>query len=396
MCALRVLHVGKYYPPFAGGIENFHHDLACEQVRAGLTVANLVHHHETGRATLRESLPGGTTWRVRIVGRALYTPLSPSFGVVLRAVTKEFRPDLIHFHFPNPSVLWGFVLPRVRAPCWVVHWHSDIIASNIDRRLGVVYGGYAMLERAFLARSHAIISTSPRYLDASRPLRLWRNKCHVVPLGIADARITAPSATAVSWAQSQWAGRAFRVLSIGRLTYYKGYNVLVDAAAKARDIQVLVAGNGEDRSRIQRRVDDHEIGDRFRLLGFVEDERLRALLTTCDCVCLPSLERTEAFGMVLLEAMSCGKPVIASDIPGSGVGWVVTTGGMGLLMPPGDADALRHALVRLSRDDDLRAALGESGRAKFFERFTMQVVERMTRDVYERALADRARSADAS
>ncbi len=124
------------------------------------------------------------------------------------------------------------------------------------------------------------------------------------------------------------------------------------------------------------------MGDRVKLVGSVSDETLRALIATCHILCLPSVERTEAFGLVLLEAMRYGRAIVASDIPGSGVGWVVRKGRCGLMVKPGNEKELAQALVRLSEDPALSAELGRQGEDRFGEFFHIQPVKDQIVEIY--------------
>ena len=176
-------------------------------------------------------------------------------------------------------------------------------------------------------------------------------------------------------------------MAIGRLTYYKGHDVLIRAAANLENSRVLIVGTGEHRERLTALIQSAGLGERVRLPGFQPEADLNALLASCDVLCLPSLERTEAFGLVLLEAMRFGKPVVVSDIPGSGAGWVTRQAGHGLLVPPGDAAALAAALCVLQHDPDRRQTLGRAGAAALREQFGIEPVAAAVAALYRRVLA---------
>ncbi len=177
---------------------------------------------------------------------------------------------------------------------------------------------------------------------------------------------------------------AFRILAIGRLTYYKGHDILIQAAAQLPDSRTLIVGAGEHRQRLETLIHSLNLHDRVRLPGFQPEADLNALLARCDVLCLPSLERTEAFGLVLLEAMRFGKPVVVSDIPGSGPGWVVNQAGHGLRVPSGDPDALATALRELQYDPAKRTALGQAGATALREQFGIGPVAAAITDLYRR------------
>lgn len=373
---MRILHIGKFYPPFHGGIENFLAALIDAQSANGQEVAALVHAHAPGGAS-RPGPAAAFPWIIRAPchGRLLYAPVSPAFPFWLQRTLRDFRPDILHFHLPNTSAFWALALPLARKIPWVIHWHADVVESVIDRRLALAYQVYRPFEHAMLKRARAIIATSPPYLETSPSLRKWRAKCHVVPLGMPDASSTSEQAT------EPWQPDLLRVLAIGRLTYYKGFEVLIRALARTPFAQAIIVGEGEQRARLEAALAKSGAAHRIKLVGSLPDDRLQSLQDSCDVFCLPSLERTEAFGVVLLEAMQRAKPVIASNIPGSGVGWVVADGSTGLLFPPGDAEALADRLQALD-DAALRGEFGLAGRARFEQQFRIDRVVKSLDRVY--------------
>jgi len=147
--------------------------------------------------------------------------------------------------------------------------------------------------------------------------------------------------------------------------------VLVDALAKAPHARVLLVGEGECADALRTRAAERGVASRIRFAGGLDDATLLAAYASADAFALPSLNRGEAFGMVLLEAMRARLPIVASAIPGSGVGEVVAEGETGLLVKPGDADALADALKKLD-DAGLRTRLGDAGRARFERQFTLE------------------------
>ena len=413
---MRVLHLGKYYPPFAGGIEHFLADLLPALQLQGIAAAALVHDEQPFRRTPPpapdERLP---IYRAPCHGRLHYAPISPTFPFWLHRAIRDFQPDLLHLHLPNTSAFWALMVPAARRLPWVIHWHADVVASAIDRRLALAYRLYRPFEQRLLAASRAIIATSPPYLEASAALAPWRERCHIIPLGLDPARIPEPDPAAQQRAEAWWnavevtvhsprplageglgerAGKGqgggaapLRILAIGRLTYYKGHETLIRAAAGLPNSRVLIVGTGERQPRLQALIQALNLNQRVTLPGFQPAADLNALLASCDVLCLPSLERTEAFGLVLLEAMRFGKPVVVSAIPGSGAGWVTQQAGHGRWVPVGDPAALAAALRELQRDPARRRALGQAGATALRERFGIEPVAAAVTALYQQVLA---------
>jgi len=369
---LKILHVGKYFSPFRGGLENYMRDLMVALDRRGIASAALVHRHNWSLTSRDDQVDlDGPTFRVVRAGtwvRLLFTPISPAFPLQLRRMIRECQPDVLHLHLPNPSALWALLSPSARRIPWVVHWHSDVITTAQGWLMGIAYALYRPFERAVLGRSAAIIATSPPYLDTSRPLRRWLLKCHVVPLGLDERRLSKTAAIAEPPLASMANAadlRPLKILAVGRLTYYKGFRYLLEALAECANLQLDLVGEGDQSRKLRQLSASLGVAHRVTFHGTAGDPELARLLADCDCLCLPSIERTEAFGMVLLEAMSFGKATVVSDVPGSGMGWIVDHGITGLKVKSGDAEALAAALIELATDREELRQMGRAGREKF-------------------------------
>jgi glycosyltransferase involved in cell wall biosynthesis len=362
---MRILHLGKYYPPERGGIESQTQALCEWSAAQGHAVAALVHQAPGTWRTSREVRDGVEVRRVACIGAPLYTPLSPTLPLELSRALGELAPELLHLHLPNPSCLAVLASASARKLPWVVHWHAEVPADAPDWRLRAAYRAYRPFEQSLLKRARAIVTTSQPYLDASPALAPWRAKASVIPLGVADAAPPPPRVDL--WPE----GTGVRVLAVGRLSHYKGFDVLVDALAKTADARLLLIGEGECAESLRSLASMRGVAQRIRFAGALDDATLLAAYASADVFALPSLNRGEAFGLVLLEAMRARLPVIASAIPGSGVGDVVAAGETGLLVAPGDADAFAAALTRLD-DRALRTRFGEAGRARWERQFTLE------------------------
>jgi rhamnosyl/mannosyltransferase len=315
-----------------------------------------------------------TLFRVHCYGTLLYAPISPAFIFALRKAIQVFRPDILHFHVPNTSAFWALLLSTARALPWVVHWHADVVPSVIDRRMAHAYQLYRPIEKLFLRRAQSIIATSQSYLNTSSALVDLKDKCHIIPLGLDPDRLKKPNEARLHWADNLWGQPEKRILVIGRLTYYKGHEVMLDASTALPDSRILIVGNGERESSLQKRIHTLGLSNNVSLLGSLPESDLHTLISSCDCLCLPSVERTEAFGLVLLEAMRYGKPVVASNIPGSGIGWVVEDGVTGLLVPPGDPVLLAGSLRQIFDRPELKSQMGRSALERFLKVFQIELI----------------------
>lgn len=378
---MRVLHLGKYYAPQRGGIERHLQDLCEWFVAQGHAATALVHQPAGTWRSSMDHINNVEVCRVGCVAAPLYTPLSPSMPWQLSRMIRREEPQVLHLHLPNPSCFWALLSPRARALPWVVHWHADVSADMPDWRVRAAYRIYQPFERALLARASSIIATSQAYLDASTALAEWKDKVVVVPLGIADAK--GEPGRPPSWPRPE----GLRVLGVGRLSHYKGFASLLDALARTAEASLVLVGEGEESNRLRAQADRLGIRERVSFLGALEDADLLAAYAAADVLVLPSLDRSEAFGLVLLEAMRTGLAVIASDIPGSGVGQVFEHGKSGLLVAPGDSHDLADALARLS-EPGLRQRIADAGHQRWLEKFTLAQSARSVLSICQRAISE--------
>lgn len=378
---MRILHLGKFYPPVPGGIERYLGDLVQAQQAAGDSPAVLCH------ADDRASRSDDPSWLMRcpVWFRLLFAPISPQFPLWLARAIRRHDPEVLHLHLPNPSAFAALVLPSARRLPWVVHWHADVETARFPWSLRLVYPVYRIFERAVLERADAVVATSATYLESSRPLSRVRDKVRVIPLGVDPARL--PDVPKDE-ADELWPGGGMRVLAIGRLTYYKGFDILIRAVADLPEIALVIVGEGEERPRLERLLDQWGRPRHVRLLGAADDPACQRLLASCDVFCLPSRERTEAFGIVLMEAMRYGKPIVATRLAGSGVPWVAREHDNAVLVPPDDAAALAAALAVLYHDPARRARLAASGYARFVAEFDIGISARALRGLYARVDPD--------
>nr|WP_225444717.1 glycosyltransferase [Pseudomarimonas arenosa] len=374
------MHLGKYFPPAAGGIERFLSQLVSWQSRSGLESTVLVHHKPHTPDT-QDTLP---IRRVRAFGELLFVPISPQWPVAFARTLREVRPDLLHIHMPNPWAFCALFSAAARSLPWVVHWHADVPHDHPSWRMRLAYRPYAQFEQQLLRRAATIVVSSQTYLDASATLSAHRDRCAVIPLGLEAER---PESAPPDWPNHD----QLKLLAVGRLSYYKGFETLLDAVARTADVQLLLIGEGERRTALAARIAALGLHERVRMTGHLDDPQIEAAYRACDVFCLPSLDRAEAFGLVLLEAMRAGKPVVASAVPGSGMTEVVQDQQTGLLVSPGDPDSLAEALALLRERPDLRAQLGQAGRGRFEANYRFDPVGQSISDVYGQLLASSGR-----
>jgi len=376
---VKVLQLTKFYPPVHGGIETATQELADGLNRRGVPTDVLCAH--TGRWSVVERRHGANVTRAGSLAFVLSTSMSPAMAWRLARMRRDY--DLLHVHLPNPM---ANVAARVAR--WpgrvVVHWHSDIV--NQQRALRF----YEPLQTWLLRRADAIIATSAPYAEHSPWLKPWQDKLHIVPLGIDVSHPLADEAAERAAARVALDARlagAPLVLGIGRMAGYKGFEYLVEAAAHLRpDARVVVIGGGAllaDRRELVRAAG---LEHRIEFPGRLNDAEVAAYLDRAQVFCMPSINRAEAFGMVLLEAMAARLPIVATNIEASGVPWVNVDGETGFNVPVEDPLALAAAINALLDDPARAKALGANGRRRLEQHFTADRMVERTLEVYEQVM----------
>lgn len=368
---MKILHVGKFYPPHAGGMET-HLELLCRKLAGEVDVEVVV--SADGRRTEVETRDGV---RVTRIGTAA-TVAGASFNPGLARAIRRSGAELVHLHHPNPTAVLSFLASGYRGPL-VVTYHSDIVRQRV---LGALV---SPLIHRFLARADAIIATSPQYLATSPVLRRHADRCHVIPFGVEMGEMGEVDPAEVAEIRARFGGRI--VLAAGRLVYYKGFDYLVRAMAAVPG-RLLIAGGGPLREELGRTAADAGVADRVTLLGGVPD--LRPYYHAADVFAFPSVARSEAYGIVQMEAMACGLPVVNTALD-TGVPFVSPDGVTGITVPPADVEALAAALRRLLDDPALRQSLGRAGRERIAGELSADRMAARTLALY-RAVAEARRT----
>jgi rhamnosyl/mannosyltransferase len=373
---ISVLCYGRFFDEIPGGIQT--HTL--HLMRALADEVNFVH-VVTSRDSTGAVVRAGP--RIPVMRTASWNvdgslALSPAMISQSRRLHRKHRFDLVHLHFPDPMAHLASMALPAHIPR-VISWHADILRH---RALRLLYG--PVMKRAVQSAA-AIIVATPAHATSSIVLAPLRHdpKVHVIPYGFDLSRFLAPAAGAAEISR-RYPGRL--IFAAGRHVSYKGFHVLIEAmAGLPPDVQLLLGGDGPLTPGLKQLARDLNISERVHFLGFVPDADLPAHYQAAELFCLPSVTQAEAFGIVQVEAMACGKPVVSTRL-NNGVDFVNEDERTGLTVTPGDSAALRDAILRLLGDPALAARLGGHGRNKALDQYSLGSLRTKILGVYRSVL----------
>ncbi len=366
---MKILQVNKLYSPHIGGIERVIQNIS-EGLKDRYSVSVLVCQPE-GKAS-DEVINGVNVHRSGSIGTYFSMPVSFSFISDFRRMARD--ADIVHVHLPFPLGDLACLLSGYRGRV-VVSWHSDIVKQ---KKLMLLY---RPLMNAFLRRADCIFTATEGHITGSAYLKPYAEKCMIVPYGIDISSYE--NAEKYPVLQDRLNIKTNRkLLFTGRLVYYKGIDVLLRALKHTSDCELFIAGDGVLRGELERYAAESGISGRVHFMGILSDADLRAAFSDCDVFILPSVENSEAFGIVQTEAMVYGKPVINTSLP-TGVPYVSPDGVSGITVPPRDENALAAAIDSLVHDDELRKKYGENAYTLVREKYASEKVLEKISDIYE-------------
>ncbi|UIR55998.1 glycosyltransferase [Sphingobacterium sp. SRCM116780] len=370
---MKILQLGKFYP-IRGGVEKVMYDLLLGLSEAGVHCDMLCASTEDYPADTIQINPNGKLIVVPTQIKLAATMLAPAMITTLRKIAKEY--DIIHIHHPDPMATLALFLSGYKGKV-VLHWHSDILKQKNLLKV------YKPLQSWLIKRAQLIVGTTPVYVHESDFLQHVQYKIDHIPIGVLPIQSNTDQ---VQILKERYKNKKM-IFSLGRLVEYKGYEYLIKAAQElSPDYQIVIGGKGPLMESLNQLIIDLGVQDRVTLLGFVSDEDVANYFEASDAFCLSSIMKTEAFAIVQIEAMSCGKPIISAHIPGSGVSWVNQDQQSGLVVDSCDAHALAVAIKQLFTDKSLYQTLSEGSRQRFEQYFTRKAMVEKSLQLYKKIL----------
>lgn len=369
---MKILQLGKFFP-IKGGVEKVEYDLMrglaeqgidCDMLCAALKgKGDIICSGEHARLIYCH------TW-MEIAG----TMIAPTMITTLWRICRKY--DVIHVHHPDPMACMALFFSGYRGKV-VLHWHSDIVRQKY------LMGLYRPFQNWLIRRADLIVGTTPVYVEQSDDLKRAQHKITYLPIGTEEI---VPDLEGAHQLREKYSNHKI-VFSLGRLVPYKGYHNLIEAAQYlSDDYVVVIGGTGPLRESLEQLIKERKLEKKVKLLGFVKDEEVAAYFTACDIFVLPSVQKTEAFGIVQIEAMSCGKPVVATKIPGSGTAWVNAHGISGLNVTPEQPKEIADAILTITKDRDAYEVYATGARQRFEKMFTKEKMVAGAMGIYERLM----------
>lgn len=369
---IRVLQIGKFHP-VKGGVEKvmyaFMVGLSLKGISCDMLCASA--DEEVGETIIA---PNSKLIKTKTIVKAAATMISPEMVTLLRDICDDY--DIIHIHYPDPMAALALFLSGYKGKV-VLHWHSDILKQKFLLML------IKPLLNWLVRRSDLILGTTPVYVADSPMLSKVQHKVDYLPIGVRE-RI--PESHLVEMIRNQYPGKKI-VYSMGRLVEYKGYEYLIEAAMLLPDdYVVLIGGSGPLKAKFQAMVRKYQLQRKVYILGFIPKEVESAYYGACDVFCLSSVLKTEAYAIVQVEAMSCGRPVVATKIPGSGVSWVNEHGASGLNVEPRSAKEIAIAVQMICEDPHIYEKYSLGALYRYHKNFTNESMTKGLIAHYEKLL----------
>jgi len=379
---LKILQISKYYHPYLGGIENHVHTLSTELTKQNNDVTVIA--SSKNRKFELNKMNGVKIIKFPKFFEIFNAPVSPDL-----LFKSNLDYDIVHIHLPNPFTSLLVLFKKTKN--LIVTYHSDIIKFGFLKKiLNFLYTKLILTK--ILKRAKKIIVTTPNYVEGSPIIKKFKKKIVTVPLGIdiSSFKLNVKKNQKFHKLKKKHLGKKI-LLFVGRLVPYKGLPYLIYAMKKVTqkfpEIKLFIIGEGPQRENLKSLVNFLDISDNIQFLGEVSSQDLPIYYNLCDIFILPSTYKAEAFGIVQLEAMACQKPVISTNIPGSGVSFVNTSNETGIIVKPKDVKELVDAIIYLLKNEDVRKKLGKNAFKKVKNTFNKDIMTKNILDVY--GLVDR-------
>lgn len=362
---MRICHVSSCFVPANGGVETFVYNLCRSLVKRGHVVRVVTSSRGKPPSMYHERIDGIDVVRYPEKRFFMETPILPQIPLSLLGE----KYDILHVHGMVPLLTeMALLVGRLKRKPVLLTYHYDAETLSDHPLAKLANRAYPFLMRFLLPKLvDRVVTTTVSYGRTSSVLPSCLSKLSVIPCGVGEELQADPPDEDTHEKHIPSNPNKRRILYVGKLHRYKGVGYLLVAVYLARaaipDIELEIVGDGSRRSELEALSRKLGLEGCVTFRGWIQRPALLEAYERASVVVLPSINsRREAFGIVLLEAMAMGKPVIASRIPGPES--VIENGRDGLLVPPGNPDMLAEAVVLILQNETLMKSMGESGRLK--------------------------------
>lgn len=376
---MKVVQTNKAYYPKVGGIETTITNLSEGLVNdCKVNVEVLTCSNKRSYKSMKKNINGVEINYLPTFGFFASLPISP---VYYNALSKMYG-DILHIHEPFPWADLSYLFSskiRKNFSHLVVSWHSDIVRQKWALSF------YRPYINKFLKMADKILVSNSNLIDNSEYLPNYKSKCEIVPLGAKLDWVLDSTSRVDLVDKIKNDYNSPLVLFVGRLVYYKGIQYLIDAISQISDVSLVIVGIGPLEKELKNKIRALNLEKRIHILPELDKETLYSFYEACDLFVLPSVEKSETYGIVQIEAMACGKPVICTDLK-TGTTFINLNGTTGLVVPPRDSKSLAEAIRNLTYDISLRCKMGENAKLRALNEFTAQTMVQKTFNIYSELL----------
>ncbi|HOW13090.1 MAG TPA: glycosyltransferase [Candidatus Pacearchaeota archaeon] len=337
---MKILQVNKFYYPWIGGVES-----VVQQIAEGLNKKNdyqvdVLVCQPQGKKSV-ENINGVNIFRASSCGVLLGMPISFDFFKIYKNIFKNYDAVFLHYPFPLSFLAYFLFSPRKKLYVW---YHSDIVRQKFFEFF------LKPIHLFVLKRAQKIFVSNPNLIFSSNYLKKFKEKCIVIPFGIEieKFKLTEEIKNEAFAIKSKFGSPL--VLAVGRLVYYKGFKYLIEAAQNV-DAKFLIIGNGPLERELKNLINKLGLENKVFIISSVKN--LIPYYYACDVFVLPSIFKSETFGIVLLEAMACGKPIISTEL-GTGTSWININNQTGFVVDPQNSKELAEKIDLILKDANLR------------------------------------------
>lgn len=375
---MKILQLGKFYPPVFGGIQNVMYEFATglndESIHCDVLCSNNKNIYEvTSYETYK-------VFKSKSYGIHFSTSITPQMISILKKIQDDY--DVISIHFPDPMAAVALYMAKPKGKV-VLHWHSDIIKQKYLLKL------FEPLQKWVINRADLIIGATKTHIKSSDQANLMLNKSIILPYPFDSKQFKEyVNDELLSELKLKYQGKKI-IFAMGRLVYYKGFEYLIEAATHLNDDYIiLIGGEGKLKADFEKKIKDSNLQSKVELLGFIHHDVLGTYYQLCDLFCLPANLRSEMFGIVQLEAMSFGKPVITSNLKRSGICHVNIDNVTGLCVKPESPLAIANAAISILEDKEKYTQYSENCKKRVEEVFNKKIIIQKLIKIYKQVLSE--------